>query len=269
MKRKYLHGQGMVSFLVAAVFLFIPISLGINYLAKLGDARHKSYEAARYAVWERTVWSPSDATYNVKTTAEINNETVRRVFGRATLPLDSHDDKADGSSQLSLESNLTLWSLKGHRSSVLEPFDDGLYSSLTLTNNNISGGLSQAVNDIAALIDLNKRGFYSAGISFRLSRNSILVPELTMASPGSEYIEAGARSALLVEAWNAANKGEVEARVERTLLTSHFDNSAFNTLRTSIAVFHPEIKSLLPGIVEAEVVPCHRITNPGSNEKCI
>lgn len=265
MKRAHQNGQGMISFLVAAIFLLVPISLGINYLAKLGDARHKTYEAARYSAWERIVWSPSDTTYNVKTTDEINNEAVRRIFGRAHLPLNSDTDKTNGKDQFDLEPNLTLWAIKNQRSSVLEKFGDNLHSSLSLTNNTASSGLPTATNEVASTFDLSNRGFYNAEVTFHFSKSSILKPEL-MAGTGSQFLAVTAQSALLVEAWNAKSTTMVTDQVRRTLLTAHFNNSALNTLKTAISVFHPEINKFKPEIVEPDMLPCQRLIETGSSE---
>lgn len=268
MKIVYQSGQGMVSFLVASVFLFVPISLGINYLAKLGDARHKTHEAARYSAWERTVWSPSDTTYNVKTTDEINHETVRRIFGLAPLPLNSRDDRAVSGGSPDLDPNMTLWPLKGQRSSVLDSFDDGQYSSLVVTNHSATGSLSSVVNEVASQFNLNERGLYEATVAFRFSKNSNFKPEL-MIGDATSFIKVNAKSALLVDAWNATNSTMVANRVRGTVLTDLLNNSALDALKTAIAPFHPEIRKFEPGLIEPEILPCQRLVTTEENNLCI
>jgi hypothetical protein len=268
MNRLNQSGQGMVSFLVASVFLFIPLSLGINYLAKLGDARHKTHEAARYSAWERTVWSPSDTDYNIKTADEINNEILSRIFGHALLPINSINDKAVMTDKPELDPNLTLWPRKGQRSSVLEAFDDSTYSSLDIANQSASGSLSSAINQVASKFDLNKRGLYEARVAFRFSKNSNIRTELMMEST-SPFIEVTATAALLTDAWNATTSNMVANRVRGTLLTDSLNNSALDTLKTAIAPFHPEIEDFEPGFLQPDMLPCQRLVITGKEESCI
>jgi hypothetical protein len=268
MKLVHQSGQGMVSFLIASIFILVPISLGINYLAKLGDARHKTHEAARYSAWERTVWSPSDPTYNVKTTDEINHEAVRRIFGMALQPLNSIDDKAANGNQPDLDPNLTLWPLHDERSSVLDSFDDDQYSSLVIANHSATGSLSSVINNVAAQFDLNGRGLYEATIAFRFSKNSNFKQEL-MASDTTDFITVNATSALLVDTWNAANFTMVSSRVRGTLLTDSLNNSALDILKVAISPFHPEIKKFEPGLIEPDILPCQRLVTTQGVNSCI
>lgn len=42
-------GQSLAEFLVVAVFVLVPTLIGLIYLAKTGELRHRSYETARYS----------------------------------------------------------------------------------------------------------------------------------------------------------------------------------------------------------------------------
>lgn len=81
------HGQAMVEFLVAAMFVLIPLFIAVTALAKLADVQHTTTMAARYAAWERTVWYEPSATGfntlhdpNQKSSEEINNEIALRLI---------------------------------------------------------------------------------------------------------------------------------------------------------------------------------------------
>jgi Tfp pilus assembly protein PilV len=83
----YQRGQAMVEFLVAAIFVLVPLFLAISVLGKFVNVQHTADTAARYATWERTVWYESSTSNfekyngtNVKSATEIRNETAVRVL---------------------------------------------------------------------------------------------------------------------------------------------------------------------------------------------
>ena len=57
-----------------------PFILGIPLLGKQLDVKHKTYDAARYAVWERTVWR-NDSLSNRKGDDDISLEVRDRTLG--------------------------------------------------------------------------------------------------------------------------------------------------------------------------------------------
>ncbi len=91
MRAKFLVGQAMVEFLVAALFCLVPLFLAICAIGKLTDVQHTTDMAARYAAWERTVWYEDGGTGNSllfktynnpnqKSTNEIRNEIAVRIL---------------------------------------------------------------------------------------------------------------------------------------------------------------------------------------------
>lgn len=72
------RGNALVETIVALVAL-LPFVGGIVLLGKQLDVKHKSFDALRYSVWERTVWSGSGA--NAKSEADIAMEARDRSFG--------------------------------------------------------------------------------------------------------------------------------------------------------------------------------------------
>lgn len=83
------HGQAIVEFLVAGMFVLVPLFLAISALGKFSNVQHTAEAAARYAAWERTVWyesSPGSSGFdgnnqpNSKSAAEIRNEIAVRVL---------------------------------------------------------------------------------------------------------------------------------------------------------------------------------------------
>lgn len=73
------RGSAMVETIVALLAL-MPFIVGIPLLGKQLDIKHKSYDAARYSAWERTVWR-SDGVRNRKQGEDISLEARDRILG--------------------------------------------------------------------------------------------------------------------------------------------------------------------------------------------
>lgn len=84
------RGNAMAETLVALLALS-PFIAGMTLLGKQLDIKHKVYEAARYAVWERTVWR-SDGTSNTKPDEDISLEARDRILGDPRAPITSTAD---------------------------------------------------------------------------------------------------------------------------------------------------------------------------------
>lgn len=109
------RGQAMTEFLVCASFVLVPLFLGISLLAKYIDIKQTAIQAARYEVWEYTVWYAADSELRsgfddteeidgvtishvqpVKSLAETHQETRQRFFTNpgteaTTLPITDTD----------------------------------------------------------------------------------------------------------------------------------------------------------------------------------
>lgn len=72
------HGTAITEVIVALLAL-APFLIGIPLLGKQLDIKHKTMDASRYAVWERTVWRNSGS--NRKDAEDIALEARDRVLG--------------------------------------------------------------------------------------------------------------------------------------------------------------------------------------------
>ncbi|HEY8538739.1 MAG TPA: hypothetical protein VIL28_07715 [Steroidobacteraceae bacterium] len=70
---------------IVALLALSPFLIGIPWLGKQLDIKHKSLDAARYAVWERTVWRSGGS--NSKTPEDITLEAQDRSFGHPRAPI--------------------------------------------------------------------------------------------------------------------------------------------------------------------------------------
>lgn len=86
-------GQAMVELIIASGFLLVPLLFMITYLGKVGDIKHRTYESARYSVWEMAKTK--------KTTSQIRREVDHRILYSANPDLDSLNDRQGG--ELSVE----------------------------------------------------------------------------------------------------------------------------------------------------------------------
>jgi hypothetical protein len=77
----------MVETMVALLALS-PFIAGMVLMGKQLDVKQKSYEAARYTVWERTVWR-STGTSHTKRDEDISLEARDRVLGDPRAPITS------------------------------------------------------------------------------------------------------------------------------------------------------------------------------------
>jgi hypothetical protein len=74
-----LGGHALAETLIALLAL-APFIAGVALLGKQLDIKHKSFDATRYSVWERTVWRNAGAQ-NTKASEQITLETRDRILG--------------------------------------------------------------------------------------------------------------------------------------------------------------------------------------------
>lgn len=89
------QGSALAETLVALLALS-PFLIGIPLLGKQLDIKHKTFDATRYAVWERTVWR-NEGTSHRKSAEDITLEARDRVLGDPrTFVIDVEALRAEG-----------------------------------------------------------------------------------------------------------------------------------------------------------------------------
>lgn len=97
MIRSTSRGNALIETVVALLALS-PFLVGMALLGKQLDVKHKSYDALRYSLWERTVWSSRGS--NAKSDTDITIEALDRSFGHPHTGISSAASlRADGISQ--------------------------------------------------------------------------------------------------------------------------------------------------------------------------
>ncbi|MBM0104099.1 hypothetical protein JM946_05055 [Steroidobacter sp. S1-65] len=205
--RLSIRGNALVETIVALVAL-LPFLGGMVLLGKQLDIKHKSFDALRYSVWERTVWSASD-----KSDSELGAEVLDRSFGdprAGMLPIESL--RTEGVSQN------PLWR---HQRQPLIPSTGAISSSVGDGESPVEAGmilmpgLAHGTGPLGAAatalqmddLGLNRRSFASASVSATVER-------LLADDPAQSLIQR-ATGALLSDAWSPRDEGELGRRVDR------------------------------------------------------
>lgn len=267
---EYLHqrGQSLVEFSVAAMFVLVPIGLGLPYLAKVADARHNMHEAARYAAWERTVWYEAHDKYHLKSNADIKNEVSVRILGKAEAPIDSVEDKK----KLAPENHkfhpfLYTSDFKTGKRIPIFKEDSGEFLAYSGKMEDAMKGasdVSKAVNSvISSGLKLEKKGMQTSELNW----SHAWIPALDMGLP---TISASARNVIMTEAWNAGGPVEIKKNLSGVLPLTLFNETVvqdFLSIGSSTSI--DGIKGFEPGRVDSDRVPCQRLTNlTGRSPKC-
>ena len=266
------RGQSLVGFVVAMLFFTIPAMLGMNYVMKVGDAKHKTYEAARYAAWERTVWHQSDRNYNVKSNTALRGEVHARIFSDQYRPVSSRLDRNVTGRENDYRYDANLYSIErvsnrrnADRSPIIQAPQNNRAQpiSIQVTESSppttLSGALSRSMS---RLFSLEHRGLYDATVSMDIYKSDTVRDILDDVYGQNTPFTTTSNNALLVGAWNADGPGGVRRVVRRTLLTDLLNNRFINgglSIVGSIGL--SELGDLQLGHIDAERVPCQRMTN--------
>lgn len=211
MRTRHARGNALAETVIALAAL-LPFIGGIVLLGKQLDVKHKTLDALRYSVWERTVWSGSGA--NSKSAADISTEALDRTFG----------DPSAGVSSLELlhstgVSRNPLW---GHHGESLLSAPHGAFSSrLTYgappvqPGHVLMPGLAHGSGPIGAVasalqmdeLGLNRNSFATAAVETNIRA---FLDDRAGAAPLSQR----ATGAVLSDTWSPRDEGEFGRRVD-------------------------------------------------------
>jgi hypothetical protein len=194
------RGNALIETIVALLALS-PFVTGLVLLGKQLDVKHKTYDALRYSVWERTVWSSKSAS-------DITLEALDRSFGdplSGVSPIDTL--RANGISQN------PLWSDRGERllvdppggthANAAPPTHAGYALVPALAH---GGGPLSSVADSLQLhdLELNAHAFAKANITANIR------PRFADRRP----ITHVATGAVLSDVWSSRDEGEFRHKTD-------------------------------------------------------
>jgi hypothetical protein len=189
---------------IVALAVLSPLLGCIALLGKQLDVKHKSFDALRYSVWERTVWSG-----NAKSDADVRIEALDRAFGALRAGVTAIDSlRSDGVSQNSLWRHYRQSLLNGvssHATDDAVPVDVGYALAPGLAHGT---GAVGAVADALRMDDLNlnRRSFASATIEANIR---------PLLAHGDLPLIQRATGALLSDTWSPHDETDFGRRVDR------------------------------------------------------
>lgn len=195
------RGNALIETIVALAALS-PILTGMVLLGKQLDVKHKTYDALRYSVWERTVWSDR------KSESDLTTEALDRSFGHPLAGVSSTDALlANGVSQNPLwieHGRRLLTDLPGaSHSDGVPPVQAGYALVPALAH---GGGPLSSVADALQLhdLELNSRAFATARITANIRADARPVT----------HIAAGA---VLSDVWSSRDEGEFRRKTDHLI----------------------------------------------------
>lgn len=256
-----MRGQSLVGFLVATIFVLVPAFIGVSYLAKAGELRHKTYEAARYSAWEKVAW-PGGGSGHAKSDQQLAWESRYRVMGKPDHVFNSQTDKrARGSAdQAKLDPMLYSAYLKKPGYNTVAKGANTSSAGAAVTSSTVKadlGGIlgSGGMRLVVQGLDLDTTGYRKAAVAIPLE------------DPDQDWIPASNLSmkhhyVLLDNAWNAASPVQAKSRVKNMVPTDLLDNGVIRAGLNIVGFLFPEIRSenLEFGKVDVEVAPCQRLS---------
>lgn len=238
--RRRCKGQALSETLVAFVVL-VPIFMLVPYLGKYLDVKHKAEDGARYALWERTVFSDPgaswDANENQKSDGRIRNEIRARFLEEPRAAITAQtptternplwEDHTGGELVALADFESTIdesrepfpYGLRG-RSFLGKPDSLSLFGSLAQDGLPLLNQLDGLSNILGGALDftlgLNDRGF----VESRVTVPAIDLPVITRLGAtldinvAEEQRAFTARGAILTDSWTPGTEGNYRERLD-------------------------------------------------------
>ena len=254
------RGQALTEFLIVTTFLLIPLMLLIPVIAGLISMKQDVELAARYAVWERTVWNrttPANGRADtVKSDEQIAREIDARIFS------------GDGGLARAAPTDATGWdpmSVRPHDGTSIFVERDGRRAAVDGRESaprGVAGLTGDAVGAFGRFtrFDLNTRGQFDATVSVDVVDLSAWFGLPTVAL---DSLRLRRSSRLFVDGWTGGPRADVERQVSGLLPQQFLDNAAVRNVQ-DFSAFAPgarEIRSdwLRFGHVDIDPLPAYRL----------
>jgi hypothetical protein len=232
-------GSAMTETLIA-LLAFAPFVAAIPLLGKQTDLKQKTFDAARYSVWERVVWR-SSGTVNRKSEEQLTLEARDRVLGDPRTGMLAGDALANaGITENPLWRDRSLERLidyEQERSGVEMDFDEtqapvdvGYFLVPSVA---YGEGAIAAIANALQVEDLNlsRRSFSSATLALAIrptladaARVRRTLGERIPAQDIPRALIQGASGAVLSDTWSAADEDDFRRRVDRLTTDELLEN---------------------------------------------
>lgn len=222
-------GNAMAETLVAILAL-VPFIAGIPLLGKQLDIKQKTYDATRYAVWERTIWR-SDGASNRKAEEDITLEARDRTLGSPRAGMMAVDSLRSAG----ITENL-LW-LDRKRERLLDYEDNNAPVGVTYRQQrppvevgySLVPGIAYGEGVLGSIesallldsLNLNRRAFTSATVSIglrpvlgRMADRPVSLGVREAAQRDHNQLLQTAAGALLSDTWSARDENNMRRRID-------------------------------------------------------
>lgn len=249
-------GQSTTSVLILAMTLLVPLLIGMQYVGKLADVKHKTLEAARYAAWERTAFGGS-ATHR-KTSKQIESEVINRIFSDPAALINTRTDRNQVITQNSQLDwmHYSQYERFGQNSRLLRdiPSFQNRLVEYRHTEAGQSGNLNAVISSVA------DRGMNLPDNNVDVSRITVNTTKLPQFNIGNGDLLISSRVALLSEDWSAA-PGQVKGRIENLNPMTVLNNGIINIARAAFGAIFTEVQdgNLDIGRVDETQIPASRL----------
>ncbi|MEX2517510.1 MAG: hypothetical protein WD572_11495 [Gammaproteobacteria bacterium] len=262
------QGQAMTELAIVAAAVLVPLFLLIPLLGKQIDLKHSAVQAARYEVWEYTVWySGSNKTpdgFNatsqpIKSVATTQAESQQRFFSNTALPITN----ADSGGWDDAAAN-PLWNthVPGQRLFDGDIASDTDADDPTPDPGGIFGGILDAIDtvfsllaDIAAFLNLdvgftaiNTDGYFKSQVMAKTEEVGGFMTD----EPLFPATTVTAQAAVLTDSWNAGGREhaafQVGGIVPTRALGQIVDKTPFREIWGLIGIIAPELRLCDPWI---------------------
>ncbi len=222
------RGQAITEFLFTAVFILVPLLIGMVLLVKYIETRHSVEQASRYVAWERTAWFQKDPGGDtdaaVKTETQLKREVNWRFFNKYDRAIDAEDKDKNWAWQDGL--NPMLRDIpsadKTNRGAILASY--GSNGSVTKTKEKQTGmdmsglgvgGLENAVYEVLELLGgdaFSNTGVYTSSVGVKFAT----LPKILQSdNNASKSIGIQRKHKLLATGWNAGGPDDARNKAAR------------------------------------------------------
>lgn len=250
------EGQALVEFLVVAGFVLVPVALGSVYLMKIGNTQHEMQEVARYAAWERTVWSAGGSGPHEKSNSVVLSESVARVLGESDAPIDSIVDGAVvPAADRTFAPMLSIDKGNGQRGPVFREESGDFHTFSFDDDDAASGDVASALASVVSFgLDVNEKGLQTSTITWKHD----WIPALDY---GEAAITSSTTNTLLTESWNAGSPEKIKDSVEGLVATDLLSDLRIESILSTLSglVLFEDFDDMNLGKIDVDRVPCHRL----------
>ena len=262
------RGQAIVEFLVAGIFVLVPMYLAISAIGKFADVQHAADNAARYATWERTIWYEASTSKfeinngtNVKSAAEIGSETAARILNdrsSATSVIKSNDKAAAGF----VNGIDPMWR---DPAGVVYLTDYSQWGSTASTLADAKGTAFVVATAPYALekLDVPSNTLATSSIAFKTLAKDSGTYQRLWSTPAWAGLEFGARGAILSNTWAANGSAGALKSVSSLVATRNPANPmgpALSGMKGALSAWDPiAVGGMEVGKVAIDEVPADRL----------